>query len=84
MSTTPPTPDTRTYNRKLLDQVRAMLLGKTLDDVAMYKIGTRELTKIPIAELTKLEAQLEKRVSNEMRRAAGKPRRSPSITFGGC
>ncbi len=54
MSTSPtPQPDTRSYNRRLLDQVRAILNGKSLDDVAMYKIGGRELTKIPLPDLLK-------------------------------
>ncbi len=82
MSTTPPTPDARTYNRKLLDQVRALLMGKALDDVAMYKIGTRELTHIPLPELLQWEATLEARVRNERRRAKGKGAQSAFIIFG--
>ncbi len=71
-----------TYNERLLAQVRALLLGKMLDDVAMYKIGTRELTKIPLAELTLFEAQLERRVLNERVRAGTMRQKSYRITFG--
>ena len=80
MSTTPPLPDTRTYNRKLLDQVRALLVGKALDDVSMYKIGTRELTKIPVADLLKWEATLERRVWRE--RHHGRHAPNATIIFG--
>ncbi len=73
-----------TYNERLLAQIRALLLGKLLDDVAMYKIGTRELTKIPVAELTLLEAQLERRVLNERVRAGRMKPKSCPIVFGGC
>jgi len=82
MSTTPPTPDVRTYNRRLLDQIRALLAGKAMDDVAMYKIGTRELTHIPLPELLQWEATVEARVRNERRRARGKGAQSAFIIFG--
>jgi len=84
MSTTPPVPDARTYNRKLLDQIRALLQGKALDDVAMYKIGGRELTHIPLEELLRWEAAVEARVINERRRKAGLPRRGSLVLFGGA
>lgn len=59
-----------------------MLLGKALDDVFMYKIGDRELTKMMLPELRRWEAELEKRVRNENRRAKGLPQRYIPILFG--
>ena len=38
--------DPRSYNRRMLDQIRAVRQGKALDDVSMYKIGGRELTPL--------------------------------------
>lgn len=75
--------DPRSYNEKMLAQIRALLQGKMLDDVAMYKIGTRELTKIPLDELRRAEADYEARVKREYRRKAGKPAQTARITFGG-
>lgn len=76
--------DPRSYNRRLLDQLRAVLQGKALDDVAMYKIGQRELTKIPIRDLLYWEGVVEARVRRE-RIAAGEsvPTRTVGIAFGG-
>lgn len=36
--------DTRTYNERLLASLRLLAQGKALDDVTIYKIGTREVT----------------------------------------
>lgn len=82
MSTLPPTPSPKSYNRRLLDQIRMVLEGRALDGVAMYKIGSRELTNIPLPELLDWEATVESRVRNERRRALGLPRRGSLIIFG--
>lgn len=76
--------DTRTFNQKVLDNIRALLLGKSLDDVAMYKLGGRELTKIPVNELQMWEAQFERRVRSErIRRGERVPSKTLGIAFGG-
>jgi hypothetical protein len=50
----------------------------------MYKLGGRELTKIPVTDLLKWEATLEVRVRNERRRKSGRAAQGAHITFGGC
>ena len=75
--------DTRSLNERMLAQIKALLSGKALDDVAMYKIGSRELTKIPWSELTKLEADYEGRVRRERARRKGADMRVIPVHFGG-
>ena len=58
------------------------MLGKALDDVAMYRIGERELTKMPLPDLRKWEAEFEKRVRNDIRRQKGLGMRYLPIVFG--
>jgi hypothetical protein len=70
------------WNRRVLANIRALLEGKTLDDVAMYKIGGRELAKIPIPDLMRLEASLEARVTAQIRRRKAKEALASRITFG--
>ncbi len=59
VSTLPPSPDARTYNRQMLDAIRSVLRGKASDDVEMYKIGGRELTRVPWNDLLQAEAHYE-------------------------
>ena len=81
-STTPSDP--RSYNRKVLDQIRALRAGKVLDDVMIYKIGGRELTRCTHAELARLEAEYETRWLAERRRKGERlPTKNKGINFGG-
>ena len=76
--------DGRSYNQKALDSIRAVILGTVQDDTMMYKIGTRELTKISRKELLQLEATFEGRVNRERRRRGEiLPRRGLAVNFGG-
>ncbi len=76
--------DPRTQNERILANLKCLLAGKALDDVSMYKIGTRELTKIPPKELLYLEGVYEARVRRERRRRGEfVPTSTIGITFGG-
>ncbi len=76
--------DPRTQNEKLLANIKCLLQGKALDDVSMYKIGTRELTKMMLPELLKWEAYIEARVRRErIRRGEYVPTKTIGILFGG-
>ncbi len=76
--------DPRSYNQQVLDSIRAVIAGTALDDVQMYKIGGRELTRIPRMELFKQLAIFEARVRNErIRRGENVPTKTAGITFGG-
>ena len=76
--------DPRSPNEKLLANIKALIDGKALDDVAMYKIGSRELTKMPILELLKWKAIVAGDVRRE-RIARGEivPSRTLGVSFGG-
>ena len=43
--------DSRSYNKKMVDAIDAVLTGRVTGDVASYSIAGRSITKIPIAEL---------------------------------
>lgn len=76
--------DPRSDNERLLANIQALLQGKALDDAAMYKIGTRELTKMTIKDLLYWEAIIEARVRRErIRRGEYVPTKTVGITFGG-
>lgn len=76
--------DPRSDNERLLGNIKALLQGKALDDAAMYKIGTRELTKMPIKDLLYWEGIIEARVRRERaRRGEYVPTKTVGITFGG-
>ena len=76
--------DPRSYNQQVLDQIRTVIQGTTLDDTQMFKIGGRELTKIPRFELMKLEGIFAARVRAERRRRGEfVPTKTVGITFGG-
>jgi hypothetical protein len=76
--------DPRTDNEKLLANIKNLLQGKALDDVSMYKIGTRELEKMPIRDLLYWEGIIESRVRRErIRRGQKVPTRTVGISFGG-
>lgn len=76
--------DPRTRDEKLLEQIRCLLEGKAQDDVQMYKIGGRELTKMNIEELWKWEGMIAARVRKERERRGEKVRtKTTGILFGG-
>jgi hypothetical protein len=76
--------DPRSYNERVLGNLRALIEGKSLDDVFMYKIGSRELTKLSHKELMTQEAIFEDRVRRErIRRGEKLPRKTIGIRFGG-
>jgi len=76
--------DPRTDNEKLLHQVKCLLNGKAENDVQMYKIGQRELTKMTLDELLKWEGILAVRVRKERERRGEKVRtKTVGILFGG-
>jgi hypothetical protein len=77
-------PDPRSYNQKLLDSIRQVLAGAVTSDVTMYKIGGREVTKMPRLDLMKWEALIASRVRRErVRRGQSVDTRTLGITFGG-
>ena len=83
-STAPPPSTPRSENERLLANVKCLLQGKALDDAIMYKIGTRELTKMPVKDLLYWEGILETRVRRErIRRGESVPSKTIGITFGG-
>ena len=76
--------DPRTYNQRMLEQIRAVLAENALDDVAMYKVGGRELTKVDRLTLLKVEALFESRVRRErIRKGQFVPTKTQGIVFGG-
>lgn len=76
--------DSRTRNERMLYQIRCLLEGKVQDDVQMYKIGGRELTKIDPEILMDWEGVYEARVRKErMRRGEFVRTNTVGITFGG-
>jgi len=76
--------DPRTYNQRLLDAIRCLIEGRTQDDIAMYKIGGREITRLAPMDLLKWEGIIEVRVRRErMRRGEKLPTKVIGITFGG-
>jgi len=76
--------DPRSHNVKLLANIRALLQGKSLDDVAIYKIGGRELTKMDLPNLLKWEGLIESRVRRErIRRGEFVKTKTKGIQFGG-
>lgn len=76
--------DPRTDNEKLLANIKNLIQGKALDDVSMYKIGTRELEKMPIRDLLYWEGIVASRVRRDrIRRGEKVPSRTVGISFGG-
>lgn len=76
--------DPRSRNQRILANLQALMEGKSLDDVTMYKIGGRELTKLQPTELMKWIAVYEARVKNERARRGEKmPSKTIGIMFGG-
>ena len=75
--------DPRSRSERILANIRCVLQGRSLSDAQMYKIGTRELTKMPIKELLFQEGVYEERVRKErIRRGENVPSRTVGITFG--
>jgi hypothetical protein len=76
--------DPRSRNERLLASIRLVLDGKALDDTQMYKIGNRELTKMPVKDLLYWEGVTEAAVRKErIRRGERVGRKTPGIRFGG-
>jgi len=63
--------DNRSRNQRMLDAIESVLEGAALDDVSMYKIGGREVTKVPRLELEKQRGIYVARVNAELRRKGG-------------
>ena len=49
--------DTRSYVKRVLDAIEALIEGRAAADVDSYSIGGRSLSKMPIAELLKWRSQ---------------------------
>ena len=76
--------DPRSCNQKVLDSIRQVIAGNALDDVMIYKIGGRELTKIPRKDLLQQELIFEGRVRRErIRRGEFVRTNTVGIKFGG-
>ena len=57
--------DRQTYNERTLAVIRARMEGRMSSDIESYMIGSRQVVKIPIGELIKLEATFAARVRRE-------------------
>ena len=74
--------DPRSQNEILFGNIRALLQGKALDDAVMYKIGQRELTKMPIKELLYWEGVVASRIRRErIRRGEFVRSRTVGVSF---
>ena len=62
--------DGRTHPEKVLDAINKVIEGKASRDQQSFKIGDRELVRIPMAELLTLKARYERYVEQE-RKAQG-------------
>ena len=63
--------DQRTHNQRTYDNLCLMLEGKSTKDVESFKIGDRELRKIPILELQQLKRDYSWAVYREKQQAKG-------------
>lgn len=50
--------DRQSWDEKTLAVVEAVLAGRVTDDIAMYQIGGRTISKLPLTELLTLRSQL--------------------------
>lgn len=76
--------DPRSENEIILGQIRCVLKDRTATDVQSYKIGAREMVKMTVDELLKLEGTYATRVRKE-RIARGEyvKTKTTGILFGG-
>ena len=65
-------PDNRTQNKQILDQIETTILARATDNVAGYTIGTRQLDYIPMRELMRLRATYITAVRRETGKLFGK------------
>lgn len=63
--------DGRSENKKMLDAITALMTSKATLDQERYKIGNRELFKIPIGELINLKKYYQQQYNAELRLANG-------------
>ena len=76
--------DPRTHVEIVLDQLRAVMENRALDDVAIYKIGGREVTKMPIKDVMYWIGIYEGKLRRQKRRQGKRaPSQNIGITFGG-
>lgn len=54
-----------THEETMLSKIKAVLEGRIDADVESYKIGTREITKIPIKELIELKEIYQAKVNQD-------------------
>ena len=76
------TGDLRGHAARTLAAIEALLEGRASKDQMSYRIGDRELSRIPIAELLQLRdyySREAKREADAMALASGLPRRSPRM-----
>jgi len=59
------TADQRSHNKKCLDAIEAVLLGRASQDVLSYTINGRQLQKTPIADLIKMRDYYTDKVAQE-------------------
>lgn len=64
--------DGRNHNRRMLEAIEARLEGRATTDQERYRIGDRELYRIPIAELRKWHAQYRALVAADDAAAKGR------------
>lgn len=64
--------DARSTNRKILDAIQAVILGRAAKDQQEYAINGRMLKLTPLADLQALEQTYLRRVANEQARLAGR------------
>jgi hypothetical protein len=73
--------DLRSFNKKTIDAIDAMMGGKATADVQEYTIGIRQLKHISVTELISLREHYSKLYSAELRRARGGGLRTINIGF---
>lgn len=71
--------DGRSFNKKMLDAIRAVLLGYTTNAVAEYRIHNREIKYMDTRELMRWEAFYESKVRAENGQGQG---RKLGVAFG--
>lgn len=80
-TTTSTDADLRSFAKKTLDAIDAMMAGKATADVEQYAIADRQLKHIPTAELIMLRKHYSELYLAELRRARGGGLRSINIGF---
>ncbi|KZL21128.1 hypothetical protein PsAD2_00412 [Pseudovibrio axinellae] len=65
-------PDARSHNRRMLDQIEALLEGRAKSNVAAYEIAGRKLTKLSPKELADWHTHYRKLLAIEERKRTGR------------